>query len=113
MNQLKLRSDLISSKYRLDNYDDIKKQLEQIYKIEVSDVLVEYLIKQNKDIDELSKDEKRRVFVDFFNSKKVKDLNIVEDEKSITFSFLAKPPENLSLTDDVKIVVILDETKEE
>lgn len=109
MNQLTSRSNLISNKYKLNNYDEVKNYLEKIYKIQASEFLVEYLIRNNKDIDQLSRAEKKKIFCNFLESKNVKDLQVIEEDGSIAFSFLTSLKEPTISIDDIKIVVILDD----
>lgn len=103
--KLELRKKLISNKYKIEDYEGAKKILEGIYKKEVAEKLVEYLIKNDMQLSSVSDDEKNKILTDILADKGAKDVEITKDSESTTFAFYAQPKE-AKLNEPVKVILI-------
>lgn len=103
--KLELRKKLISNKYKIEDYEGAKKILENIYKKEVAEKLVEYLIKNDMQLSSVSDEEKNKILTDILADKGAKDVEITKDNESTTFAFYAQPKE-AKLQEPVKVILI-------
>lgn len=111
MNKLAFRKKLITNTYKIEDYDGVKKILDNVYRKGTAEALVEYLIKTDKQLNSISVDEKNKIITDLLVKNGAKDIEVTRTEKSTSFSFLTQPAE-AKLKDPVKVILVLKDEQE-
>lgn len=87
-------------------------RLQHIYKVELAEKLVEYLIKTNIKFDELGHPRKMQIVSDLLTERGAKDIVVKETKKATKFTFMAQN-KGLKLKKPVKVTVQLTKEKHE
>lgn len=111
MNKLSLRKKLINGSYKIEDYEGTKTVLKKIYKNQLSEKLIEYLINKDKQLTSLSVTEKIEIIKDILTKQGAQELEVTNDNNTLTFSFKAQP-EEAKLKEPVQVVLVLKDGSE-
>jgi len=112
MNRIELRKKMITEKYKIEDYEGTKKNLEDVYKKQVAEKLVEHLIKNDKQLSSLGVDEKNQIVKDILTEKGAEKLEVINDGNSTSFSFYTKSKDAKN-PDPIRVILILRDGQEE
>lgn len=107
MKRLELRKKSINNSYKFENYDEIKKEIEEIYRENVAKVFIEYLISNDKKLENMTSEEKKNLFTEIITAQGAVDVKSEEIDSSISFVFMVKPEKNKT-KNPVKVNLIIE-----